>query len=459
MITHPTPAELLLSMLEEEGAVEALPANEVREELAALGVDPARSVTFAKAMARGGDSPGGQLMGALMAGGEEDDEIARIESADIEEVRAKVHHGAAAAIAAEARRKAGIEDNVVGLDAKRRKRRRLIVWGGPLAGIAASVLVVVVFLGNAFLSSDRMEIADNISGSRVKSPEAEMPAPAMEGETKRGPDKSLANEMLAMDVPPELESAERSKQKDFADSDVAEPSGEMLALNEPSPPPATAEKKSDAPAKPEARLRKQEENLPPPVMSAPSRKPAPGDGKTAIAPAAPVDTLGGSAGAEGDLAADDERRAESSRSAGSAVLPGIVAPPGGDLAEEAFEVETGIAALPRADKDAAAGFGRDVVISEIAAVLVVDPSQASLQIQSQILPTGGLADRVEEARRLAGDRPVIALYTIATGPASRDFAQVPLQTGLTQQMAAPPPLVGLLGVEATEYDFIALPAE
>ncbi|MEN8195195.1 MAG: hypothetical protein ABFS30_01620 [Pseudomonadota bacterium] len=460
MSTHPTPAERLLSMLEEKGAVEVLPVGEVHDELAALGVDPARSIAFAKAMARGGDSPGGHLMGALTAGEEEDDEIARIESADIEEVRAKVHHGAAAAITAEARRKAGIDDNVVGLDAKRRKRRRLIVWGGPLAGIAASVLVVVVFLGNAFLSSDRMEIADNISGSRVKSPEAELPDPAMEGETKPGLDKSLTDEMLAMDVPPELDSAERSKEKNFADSDVAGPSEEMLALNEPAPPPAaTAEKKSDTPAKLEERLRKQEENLSPPVMSTPPRKPAPGDGKMAIAPAAPVDTLGGSAGAEGDLAADDERSAEISRSTGPAVLPGIVAPPSSDLAGETFEAETGIAALQRAEKDEATAFGRTVEISEIAAVLVVDPSQAPLQIQSPILPSGELANRVEEAQRLAGDRPVIALYTVVTGPARQDFAQVPLQAGVKQQLAAPPPLIGLLGVEASEYDFIALPAE
>ena len=69
--------------------MEALPAGEVREELAALGVDPARSIAFAKSLARGGDSPGGRLMGALLAGEEEDDEIARIESADIEEVRAQ----------------------------------------------------------------------------------------------------------------------------------------------------------------------------------------------------------------------------------------------------------------------------------------------------------------------------------------------------------------------------------
>ena len=44
MTIHPTPAERLLSMLEDDRAVEALPAGEVREGLGALGVDPARSI-------------------------------------------------------------------------------------------------------------------------------------------------------------------------------------------------------------------------------------------------------------------------------------------------------------------------------------------------------------------------------------------------------------------------------
>ena len=432
MTMHPTPAERLLSMLEEEGAVEALPAVEVREELAALGIDPARSIAFAKSLARGGDSPGKRLMDALLAGKEEEDEIGRIESADIEEVRSQIPHAAAAAIAAEARRKAGIDGNVVGLDARRGKRRRLIVWGGPLAGIAASVLLVVV-MGKAYLSTNRMEIAENISGGRAKAPAPAMPDPALEGYTKPGPDKSLTDELLALGELREFESAEQAKEKSVADSAPAAPAEEMFAFNEPAAPPE-AEEKSVAPAIPAEGLRKQEESLPPPVMSAPSPESAQAD---AAAPEAPSGALG--------------------RSTGSPGVYGIVESPDAGLAAEALEADT--AALPPVDEDVGAGLVRDVEISEIAAVLVVDPAQAPLQIQSPILPSGGLVDRVEEARRLAGDRPVIALYTIATGPARRDFAQVPLQPGLTQQMAAPSPLIGLLGVDASEYDFIALPAE
>lgn len=451
MTMHPTPAERLLAMLEEQGAVEALPAGEVREELAALGVDPARSIAFAKAMARGGDSPGGQLMGALMAGDEEDGEIARIESADIEAVREQVHQGTAAAIAAEARRKAGIDDNVVGSDAKRRKRRRrLAVWGGPLAGIAASLLVVF-FMGSAYLSSSRRDIASSISGSRVPPPAPEMPDPAMEGYTKPGPDSSLADELLAQGRPPPPESAGRAKEKTFADSSPAAPAEEMLALNEPAP----LEKKSVAPpeALAESRVQDQVAAAPPPAAFAPPREQTDGSGAAGL-----LDTLAGAvADGEADIAADNEPGALARRSNDAPTLPGIVAPPSGNFADGGVTAETETAAA--ADGDTAIAGANRVDISEIAAVLVLDSSQAPLQVQSPILPAGGLADRVEEASRLAGDRPVIALYTIATGTARRDFAQVSLRPGFTQQFAAPSPMVGLLGVEATEYDFIALPIE
>jgi len=428
MTMHPTPAERLLSMLENESALEALPAGEVRDGLVALGIDPARSVAFAKSLARG-ESPGGKLMGALMAGDEEDDEIARIESADIEDVRAAGDPGTAAAIAAEARRKAGADDKIVGLDAKRRKRSRLIVWGGPLAGIAASLLVVTVFLGDRFLFQAHKDIAE-IEAKQVVVSEPEIPAPALEGYPEPSPDQPLADETRALGAPSVLEPEKRAKEKTFADSSLTTGDEEALAFNAPAavPPPA-AEKKSVAPAESDERLGKQEQfaAAPPPAESIPARKPAPEDNKLATAPAAPVEALGESIG--------------------------------GGLAGAMMEAEADTAALPPDTRDVAADLGRNVVISEIAAVLVLDPSRASMQVQSQILPSGELVDRVDEAQRLAGDRPVIALYTIATGDAHRDFAQVPLQTGLSQQLAAPSPLVGLLGVEATEYDFIVLPAE
>jgi hypothetical protein len=458
---HPTPAERLLAMLEEDGIVESLPASEVYEGLAALGVDPARSIAFAKSLARGGATPGGKLMGALLAGEAQDEEIARIEAADIEEVRAAVDQGTAAAIAAEARRKAGADDKVVGLGARRRKRGRLIVWGGPLAGIAASLLVVVI--GLQMLDSEFKTAFD--SGRPSTSREADyaprdIQAGKPDEEAGLAKEKSATEETFALgeqqasgpavgdrkDAPAEPEARLR-KQEELA---AAAPVGE-------------AEDKNIAPAKPSAAKKKQDrsnEAPPPAALLAPSPKPAPEDGRAAETPSMLMDSLGGVAGGgKIQTESDDSRKAEPAPSTGSTSLPEIAGAPEGNAAGEIIEAENETADLRSSGTDTDSGLARDVVISEIAAVLVVDPSQASMQVQSQILPSGELVDRVDEAQRLAGDRPVIALYTIATGDAHRDFAQVPLQTGLGQQLAAPSPLVGLLGVEATEYDFIALPAE
>jgi hypothetical protein len=430
MTMHPTPAERLLAMLEEDASVETLPAQEVRDGLAALGVNPARSISFARSLAGGGDSPGGRLMGALLAGEEEEDEIARIEAADIDEVKARVAGGAAAAIAAEARRKAGLKDNVVGLAEKRRKRRRLIVWGGPLAGIAASFLVLAVFVGNAWFATQKSEVAEYKAAKRVEAPAPEMPSAAAEGYTKPGPAGSLSDELLTQGLSPELEPADRAKEKDSAES-VPLPEGEALALNGSQAEPPVAEMKRVAPAEAESRLRKQEE--------------------PAMAPAAPAPGVLAESGET--IIADNDKADAMLNTLDVAEQPVVVAPPVATAPVGDVEV----AAKPAPEEGLTAGRAYRVEISEIEAVLVVDPSQASMQVQSQALPTGGLDARVEEAQRLAGGRPLIALYTIATGDARRDFAQVPLQTGLTQQLAAPPPLVGLLGVQASQFDFIALP--
>ena len=453
MTMHPTPAERLLSILEEDSAMEALPANEVRAELTAFGVDPARSIAFAKSLAREGGSPGGRLMMALLAAEDEDEEIARIEAADIADVRGRIHHGAAAAIAAEARRKAGLDDNVIGLAEKRRKRRRLIVWGGPLAGIAASFLVVAIFMGNAFLSKQRMNIKSDIEAKMAEAPAPAMPDPALEGYARPGPDGSLADEILALNAPREPAPETQSKEKNFADSDAEAPAGDKLAFNDSKPAPPALESKRIAPAETEQRLRKQESfALAPEPESAP---PLPRPAKKPTAESDAVDS-------QDDVAANSGQVGITSRTTGvaeSPTLPVIVAPRESLLAEEESEEAEVAAAPPVAGQAPAVGILRSAAPSEIIAVLVIDPSRAPLQIQSPILPPDGLENRLDEARRLAGDRPVIALYTIVTGSVRQDFAQVPLRPGQPRQMVTPAPLVGLLGVEAAEYDFIALPAK
>lgn len=396
MTTHPTPAERLLALLADDRALETLPADDVRAELDAVGADPARCVAFAKALAGGTGSPGGQLLGAIDMAEDEADEIARLESADIEEVRAQVPGGTAAAIAAETRRLAGADSNIVAV--RRSRRSQVLRWGGPAAGIAASVLLVVV-VGVQFLDRDgRPTFEDTLSYSAAPGDDA----PAAEGYRADGATEPA--ERFAM---PEAEIRKRS-----ADADTTSDTDQL------------------------AKQQRSETESPP------------------AAPAAPP------AGLLGNL---EDERAPAERDAGALRRQRSA---GAEMADspaetEAFAAEPGFSETPPEGKpygDLGGGL-ESATSATVAAIVIVDDSQVPLAIQSQALPQPDLAARVDEARRIAGERPVIALYRVA-GPAGRqDFAQVPLEIAMTQQMPAPLPLTQLLGPEAFEYDFLALPAE
>lgn len=396
-MAHPTPAERLLSMLEEEDAIAALPAEDINRELAAFALDPSVSVAFAKALARG-DSPSRRLMGVLSAD-DADDEIARLESADIDEVRARVDRGTAAAVTAAARRSAGSPANVVGLAEKRRRRRRLIAWGGPLAGIAASLLVFAVMFGNAYLD-------------KVGEPQGDIPGT---------PTESLSDAYVPPAAEPLQGAGERRARSAKPEASADVPSKEN-GLVEAGPMPPAAEKKIGPSANEAETLEKQER-----FTVAPEGPPLP-------LPAEPPTPAIPRAEAEGEM------------TQGTDDLDSVL---------NSLELDEEPAAEPPLPEPRP-GLARSVEISELDEVLVVDPSQVPLLVQSQSRPESELRRRLEEARRLAGDRQVIALYRVRTGDRRRDYAQVPLQSGQTQQLSAPAPLIGLLGVEAGRYDFIPL---
>jgi len=403
MTMHPTPAERLLAMLEDEQAFESLPAEEIRADLDAVGLDPTRCVAFAKALAVGTESPGGQLLGAIDKAEDAEDEIARLESADIETVRAQFPEGTAAAVAAEARRQAGEESAVV---AMKPRRRRILRWGGPVAGIAASVLLLVV-VGAQLLESQLQEVFDTTS-SYLAAANGGKPA------AEYGKDEAAAP--VARYAMPEAEEKPEAEKKKFAPEQDSEAPADSLAKLESGP------------------------------VEAPAFSPA---------PPAPASGLLGRSN-EG-VAVQESRSREQPRQQGAgALMTESVAEPEAfaakpQPAEEAFD--------DKADGDTAADRLRKAVAPSIAAMAVVDPSQVPLAVQSQALPDAGLLGRVDEARRLAAGRPVIALYRVATGAARQDFAQVPLQGGYAQQLAAPGPLTELLGPDAANYDFIALPEQ
>jgi len=396
MTAHPTPAERLLAMLEDEQAFESLPAGEIRADLDAVGIDPARSIALARALAGGSGSPGGRLLGAIDLAEDAEDEIARLESADIEGVRAQISGGTAAAIAAEARRQAGGDSPVVAM--RPRRRGRVLRWGGPLAGIAAGILLLFV-VGAPYLGRE-LENAFQDTSSYLSQAEGGAPA-------------ELAKDEAAAPVA-RYAAPEADKKKQLA---PAQDGGAM------------ADRLADQ-------------------RDVPADAPAP-----ALVPPAPAAGLLGRADA--DVVATESRAEEKPALQEAPAL----------LTEPNIEAEE-FAAKPRSAEEAIdskivtnRARASSAGAKQVAAMAVVDPSQVPLALQSQALPDAGLLARVDEARRLAGGRPVIALYRIAADDGQNDFAQVPLQRGYMQQQVAPGPLTDLLGPDAANYDFILLPAE
>ena len=133
-------ARRLLARLMDEQAIETEPIAEVRADLAALGIDPSRTIALSRRLAGQAHSPAAALLRRISASEEDDDEIRRLEQADIDAVRRTLPEGATAAATARARRAAGSDSNVVGL---RSRRSRRLLYG--LSGVAAAMAASLVF--------------------------------------------------------------------------------------------------------------------------------------------------------------------------------------------------------------------------------------------------------------------------------------------------------------------------
>ena len=155
-MTTDAPARRLLALLADEQAIETEPIAEVRADLAALGFDPARAIASARRFAAGAATPAVALLGRIADAEEIDDEIRRLEQADIAAVRRSVEEGTTAAAIAKAQRAAGSDSNVVGL---RRRRSRQLLYGlcGVTAALAASLVLIVGLSTQQFSHPARME--------------------------------------------------------------------------------------------------------------------------------------------------------------------------------------------------------------------------------------------------------------------------------------------------------------
>jgi hypothetical protein len=135
-------ARRLLALLSDEPDIESAPLAEVRADLAALGLDPARSIALGRSLAAKAASPQAILLRRIAISEEGDDDIHRLERAAIGDIHQRLPFGTTGAAVATAQRAAGRDSNLVGL---RRRRARRLLYGlsAAAATLAASVILVV----------------------------------------------------------------------------------------------------------------------------------------------------------------------------------------------------------------------------------------------------------------------------------------------------------------------------
>jgi hypothetical protein len=360
-------ARRLLARLVDEPAIETEPIAEVRADLAALGLDPARTVVLARRLA-GTASPGVALLGKIAEAEDDDDEIARLEQAEADSVRRQLGEGTAATAIANAQRVAGRGSNVAGLR-RRRPRRLLYGLGGLAVALAASV---VFYVG---LSPDQQAYR----GTRERT-QAFAPA-------------TTINETGAAGAPA---------------APPAEPYGTVADQRAPALPTQSADDGEGSPSQPAA---SQVDSLQSRMQPA-GNGPAAVAGQTAAAPAAPQQAADAEARAK-DLSkseADEKQPAATTQSRPQSQLAD--APP-----QPATSITTG------ATEEATAGYLRGGLQSNqigapfginrpITALLIVDPKLVPSSLKQASYPPGDLPARLDDARRLAGDRPIAALVTV-----------------------------------------------
>lgn len=365
----------LASALDDAGEIETRPIEDVRAALAEQGIDPTASIRLAQKLSHGGTTgdPAARLLQQIERSETIDAEIAALEEADIDDIKAALPRQGAEPWQ-DADRFLRDEERPV---EPRRRRLPALGWGGSLIGIAASVLLFIAVhpdrLNEASLSSieARAPVAADVRSADAASEEASPPA----GESAR---KLL----------PELSQIQG---KASAGSDRYAAGAADLA-----------DAREDAP-----------------VVGA-ARRALQSLGEKAAQPLA--ESRGRDLGEEAEFDRSSDVTASNMGRLQSVPRP-VLRP---DV-EEGERVETAVvtsraAPLPMAAADVASLSEPPpepvvllAILADLKAIFLVDEGRAptSLRIVANSLPEGGLAAKLGEAERRAADRKVVALVAFA----------------------------------------------
>jgi hypothetical protein len=380
-VTTDAAARRLLAGLVDERALETEPIAEVRADLAALGLDPARAIALARRLAAGAATPAATLLGRIEEAEESDDEIRHLEQADIASVRRNLKEGTTAATIANAQRAAGQQANVVGL--RRRRPRRL--WYG-LGGVAAALAASVVFYVG--LSANRLPQGahDKVSGFSSTT-----------GQTKTN---EIGSVPVSMTPPAE------------------EPYGTVVDRQVQALPAEPTDSDSASASQPAANVT---DNLQARLAPAAEGPPQPAEQAAGMA-ATPQRSVDAETTARAKSEADEN---QATRLLGAESESQLADAPA-QTAGSATTLSAGEAGTEEVRGDVLANqvampFG---LTRPVAALLIVDPKLVPAGLKQEDYSMGDLLPRLDDARRLAGDRRIAALVTLRLVGRTADAAVI-----------------------------------
>lgn len=397
-MTGGMPARRLLAQLVDEHAIETDPIAEIRADLAALGIDPTRAIALSRRLADA-NSPAASLLRRISTSEEDDDDIRRFEQADIGAVRRELPEGVAAAASARAHRAAGGESNVVGI---RRRRSRRLLYG--LSGVAAAMAASLVFYVG--LSNDqafRPSASQGVPEAARVSPPASMES--RDAEPAQLADRSASEPQFAEGDVTRNESSIAARQQQSDES--------IQAANQP----AASGMQSSPASESES------------AATTPPAAPAASSPRSDQQLSAAADT----GEAQGGAAKIAEELAKAERNAPA------------DVASR----PTGLAAAAPPEPSATPlGLGHPVT-----ALLIVDSELLPSGMRQNEYPSADLPDRLADARRVAGDRPIAALVTMQVEGRSVDAIVLPSPPS---EKARAAPSSASLGPVLPGYELIEL---
>jgi hypothetical protein len=420
----------------DEQAVETEPIAEVRADLAALGVDPARAVTLARRLAASAASPAVALLGKIGEAEDDDDEIRRFERADIAAIRQDLHPAAATSAVAHAERAAGRDVKVVPLAPRRRSRRLLYGLSGVAAALAASLVLIV---GLSTQQPSQFSFKKDLPAQPTRVVAA--PPPATEAGAAQAPMTPPAAEPYGTVV----DSRPQALPAQSADSDAARSSQPAASLTDSlqsrmqpagngpaevagqtAAAPATPQQSADAEAATRAKSEADEKQAAGIILGAPESQLADRPTQSQSATGSSVSAGEQSAVprpqqelADAEAKAKDQLKSEADdKHTGSITLGSR---PESQPADAPTQTATSAATRALGESNAeelrggalanqvAAPFG---INRPIVALLIVDPKLVPSDLKQENYPAGDLSARLADARRLAGNRPIAALVTV-----------------------------------------------